>query len=186
MWKHLHLYAPTDLYFFSASAESIARVYNLALGISELPNASRLSHQLTGELVLDTFFCHTVLRDKSMRHEILHLPHRGSQRHRLDDALRERNFRMIGTGQEMWAHTCNRCMKVYQGEDGNWCMFMFLFLCKLYVTQNQAIQIKSRQGYTTVSLYGVWCALCTTVQSLFPRRRPDSATRTVVARTFAI
>ncbi|KAJ6561919.1 hypothetical protein B0H19DRAFT_1143016 [Mycena capillaripes] len=103
-----------------SSAESIAHVYNLALGISEIPNASRLSHQLDGELVLDAFFYHAVLRDKSTRKEILRLPHHGSQRHRLDNVLKERNFRMIGTGQEMWAHTCDRCMKVYQGEDGHW------------------------------------------------------------------
>ncbi|KAJ7622543.1 hypothetical protein B0H17DRAFT_964274 [Mycena rosella] len=27
---------------------------------------------------------------------------------------------MAGTGQDMWAHACNPCMKIYQGEDGNW------------------------------------------------------------------
>jgi hypothetical protein len=112
-------------HLFSSSAESIGHVYNLALGISEIPNASRLSHQLDGELVLDAFFYHAILRDKSTRKEILRVPHHGSQRHRLDNALKERNFCMIGTGQEMWAHTCDRCMKVYQGEDGHWCKFPF-------------------------------------------------------------
>ncbi|KAJ7334052.1 hypothetical protein DFH08DRAFT_785131 [Mycena albidolilacea] len=116
----LCVYIEIQMAMTHASAEGIARVYNLALGESELPNASRLSHKLEGELVLNAFFHHAVLCDKSTRHETLRVPHHGSQRHRLDDTLKERNFRMIGTGQEMWAHVCDRCMKVHQGEDGNW------------------------------------------------------------------
>jgi hypothetical protein len=105
----------------SASAEGIASVYNYGLGVSGVANASRLKHLLSGELVLDAFFYHAVLRDKYMRGEVLSVPHMIMQRHRLDEALEERNRRMVGTGQEMWAHACDRCMKIIKGPDGRWC-----------------------------------------------------------------
>ncbi|KAJ7165361.1 hypothetical protein C8R46DRAFT_1163693 [Mycena filopes] len=116
----LCVYIEMQMAMTHSSAEGISRIYNLALGQSSIPNASRLTHQLDGELVLDAFFHHAVLRHKSSRHQILSVPHSGPQRHRLDEALNERNYYMVGTGQEFWAHTCNRCMKLYQGEDGNW------------------------------------------------------------------
>jgi ubiquinone biosynthesis protein COQ9 len=49
-------------------------------------------------LVLDAFLFHSILRDKSWRHEILSVPHGGYQNHRLDEALAKRNYRMAGTG----------------------------------------------------------------------------------------
>jgi hypothetical protein len=114
----------------SASAVGIATVYNSALGVSAVPNASSLLHLLTGEVVLEAFFHNAVLRDKCLRREVLSVPHHGPQRHRLDEALEERNRRMVGTGQEMWAHACDRCMKVIKGPDGNWCK-LFLFIQRL-------------------------------------------------------
>ncbi|KAJ7166282.1 hypothetical protein B0H12DRAFT_1040638, partial [Mycena haematopus] len=99
----------------------IAQVYNQALGnSSSIPNSSRLIHELTGELVLDSFLFHSVLRDKSRRREILTLSHGNLQNHALDDALAERNYRMAGTGQWQWSHACDGCMRVYEGEDGLW------------------------------------------------------------------
>ncbi|KAJ7221442.1 hypothetical protein GGX14DRAFT_353507, partial [Mycena pura] len=118
--RKLCVYFEMQMAMTHSSAEGIARIYNLALGMSSVPNASRLSHQLDGELVLDAFFLHAVLRDQSTWHQVLSLPHHGPQRHRLDEAFRQRNYYMAGKGQEMWAHACDRCMKVYQGEDGNW------------------------------------------------------------------
>ncbi|KAJ7016595.1 hypothetical protein C8F04DRAFT_506465 [Mycena alexandri] len=118
--SQLCVYFETQMAMTHSSAEGISRIYNLALGQSSIPNASRLSHLLDGDLVLDAFFHHAVLRDKSFRHQTLSLPHTGAQRNRLDEVLQERNYHMVGTGQEFWAHTCNRCMKVYKGEDGNW------------------------------------------------------------------
>ncbi|KAJ7135526.1 hypothetical protein C8R46DRAFT_1181090 [Mycena filopes] len=98
---------------YSGTCQGISRVYNYSL-------ASRLSNDLTGDLVLDSFLLHAILQDKQARREPLSLPHHGHQNHRFDEALAERNYRMAGTGQPMWAHACNRCMKIYQGEDGNW------------------------------------------------------------------
>ncbi|KAJ7323238.1 hypothetical protein DFH08DRAFT_711918, partial [Mycena albidolilacea] len=102
------------------TCQGIARVYNLTLGSSDLPNGSRLSHDLTGDHVLDSFILFTLLQDKQIRREALTLPHHGYQNHRFDQAMAERNARMAGNGQPMWAHACGRCMKLYQGEDGNW------------------------------------------------------------------
>ncbi|KAJ7169095.1 hypothetical protein C8R43DRAFT_876347, partial [Mycena crocata] len=116
----LCVYFEMQMAMTHSSAEGIARIYNLALGTSTIPNASRLSHNLDGELVLDAFFYHAVLRDKSLRYQILSVPHHYTQNHCLEQAMKEHNYRMVGTGKEMWAHTCDRCMKVYQGEDGNW------------------------------------------------------------------
>jgi hypothetical protein len=99
----------------------------MALGASDIPNASRLIHQLTGDIVLDSFLLHGILRDKNKRREVLSVPHNSSQNHRLDQALAERNYRMTGTGQDMWAHACDKCMKIYQGQDGLWCEILLLF-----------------------------------------------------------
>ncbi|KAJ7705050.1 hypothetical protein B0H17DRAFT_1126652 [Mycena rosella] len=101
--------------------QGIAHVYNSALAhTSETPSASRLKDKLAGDLVLESFFLHAILHDKTHHNEPLVLPHHGPQNHRFDEVLAERNYRMVGTGQEMWAHTCHRCTKIYQGEDGNW------------------------------------------------------------------
>jgi hypothetical protein len=88
---------------------------------SAIPIESRLIFELSGELVLDSFLFHAVLRDKSRRWEILSLPHHDYQNHRLDEALAERNYRMAGTGQWHWRHACDGCMKLYQGQDNQWC-----------------------------------------------------------------
>ncbi|KAJ7116818.1 hypothetical protein C8R43DRAFT_902319 [Mycena crocata] len=98
----------------------ISRVYNAALGMSHLPEQSRLHLALNGDLVLDAFLLHAILHDKHKRRETLSLPHTGYQNHRFDEELAARNYRMAGTGQDMWAHACHRCMKIYQGEDGRW------------------------------------------------------------------
>ncbi|KAJ7892674.1 hypothetical protein B0H13DRAFT_1625428, partial [Mycena leptocephala] len=102
------------------TCQGISRVYNQALGNSELPNSSRLSHELTGELVLEAFILHALLQDQRKHGDILSLPHRAYQEHCFDQAMADRNLRMAGDGQDMWAHACDRCMKIYQGEDGNW------------------------------------------------------------------
>ena len=109
----------------SASAESIARVYNLALGITapDIGNSSRLTHSLSEELVLDTFFLHGLLRDSDVRNQKLSLPHGGLQRHRFNQALDVRNNCMAGSGQEMWTHACNKCMHFYCGTDGHICKY---------------------------------------------------------------
>ncbi|KAJ7369119.1 hypothetical protein DFH08DRAFT_678248, partial [Mycena albidolilacea] len=117
----LCLYFEAQMAISHTPCQAIAQVYNIALGnSSSIPNSSRLLHQLDGDLVLDAFLFHAILRDKSRRHEVLSVPNGGYQYHRLDEALAERNYRMAGTGQWHWSHACDSCMKLYQGEDRNW------------------------------------------------------------------
>ncbi|KAJ7486073.1 hypothetical protein B0H11DRAFT_1721890, partial [Mycena galericulata] len=119
--RELCVYFETQLCLSHGTCQGIARVYNKALAhTSEDPSASRLKDELSGDLVLEAFFLHAIMRWKSNRGEPLALPHHGHQNHRLDEVLADRNYRMAGTGQEMWAHTCDRCTKIYQGDDGNW------------------------------------------------------------------
>ncbi|KAJ7025987.1 hypothetical protein C8F04DRAFT_966979, partial [Mycena alexandri] len=149
--NQLCVYFEMQMATIHASADGIARIYNLALGQSSIPNASRLSHNLDGELVLDAFFLHAVLRDKSARQSVLSLPHHGPQRRRLDQVQQERNFRMVGTGQEFWAHACNRCMKIYQGTDSNWCISPSLYsLC---------FQLKNQPDNDSVTVCHLSCSV---------------------------
>ncbi|KAJ7178438.1 hypothetical protein C8R43DRAFT_872162, partial [Mycena crocata] len=118
--KQLCIYFEKQMAISHSTCTAIARVYNAALGKSLVPNSSHLIHELTGELVLDAFLFHAILRDKRRHKETLSVPHHDYQNHRLDEALAERNYRMTGTGQPQWAHACDKCMKVYKGEDGRW------------------------------------------------------------------
>jgi hypothetical protein len=95
----------------------------MALGntSTSIPNSSRLNQDLHGDLVLDAFFLHAILRRKDINHDILSLPHHGVQRLRFQDALDDHNYAMAGTGQEMWPHACAKCMQLYTGADGNTC-----------------------------------------------------------------
>ncbi|KAJ7610762.1 hypothetical protein B0H17DRAFT_1153591 [Mycena rosella] len=76
--------------------QAIARVYNSALAhTSNDPSGSRLKDELVGDLVLESFFLHAILRDKADRGEPLALPHHGYQNHGYDEVLAERNYRMV-------------------------------------------------------------------------------------------
>ncbi|KAJ7668289.1 hypothetical protein B0H17DRAFT_1142418 [Mycena rosella] len=116
--RRLCIFFENEMSISHATCQGISRVYNAALGNSSIPNSSRLLHELTGDLVLESFLFHAVLRDKRRHREVLSVIHGDYQNHRLDEALKERNYRMAGTGQHHWAHACDRCMRVYQGEDG--------------------------------------------------------------------
>lgn len=103
--------------FDSSSSETIARIYLLTH--ARLPQNDRTTaSKMNGEIVLYAFFIYALLRDSSNRDTHLKLPHRGENRIRLSAALAARNLRMAGTGQEMWAHACNLCMKRVPGPNG--------------------------------------------------------------------
>ncbi|KAI0049302.1 hypothetical protein FA95DRAFT_1489519 [Auriscalpium vulgare] len=116
----LCIFFETQMAMLHASAENIARVYNHSLSLSEKSalHDSRLSDQLDLQTVWDSFFMHALLRDSQKREQALSLPHHGLQSQRFNLALAERNYRMAGTGQEMWAHACKGCMKVIVADDG--------------------------------------------------------------------
>ncbi|KAJ7121167.1 hypothetical protein C8R44DRAFT_622980 [Mycena epipterygia] len=62
--------------------------------------------------ILESFFLHALLRDAMKRGATLAVPHHGSNTERLNTALEARNSRMVGTGQDQWAHACDGCMKI--------------------------------------------------------------------------
>lgn len=101
------------LSWIRSSATNIARVYNMTR--QPLPAISGIS----GQVVLDAFFIHALLCDRTIRGSTLAIPHHGLHRDRLEDALMERNLRLAGTGQEMWGHACGSCMKVIDTQDGS-------------------------------------------------------------------
>ncbi|PBK83279.1 hypothetical protein ARMGADRAFT_945016, partial [Armillaria gallica] len=91
---------------------------SLATPATQVPNNFRYHQTLDMQTVYEAFFLHAVLLDAYNRHEPLELPHAGPQRDHLVAALDSRNKRMIGTGQEFWAHRCKKCMHLIQGPDG--------------------------------------------------------------------
>jgi hypothetical protein len=123
-----------------ASATNCARVYNISLAeFAPLPYESNLTNvpafdfaklpqfewktrlHLTTDDVSDGFFLYSLLMDSLERKTALLLPHdEPNQRARLDDALRCRNVNMEGTGQEMWAHACDLCFKVFKNDEGEY------------------------------------------------------------------
>lgn len=73
--------------------------------------------------VWDAFFLHTLLLDHQERDESLILRHDApSQAERLAPALRARNQRFAGPGQEAWNHACDLCCWIQEDESGNSCM----------------------------------------------------------------
>ncbi|RDX42272.1 hypothetical protein OH76DRAFT_1363125 [Lentinus brumalis] len=92
--------------FAHASADVVARVYNLGLSDST-------AQDLSGELVWNAFYLHALLDFKHRRSEHLELPHNGAQTSRRgEQAADERNRLMTGTGQPLWAHACDDCERI--------------------------------------------------------------------------
>ena len=84
-----------------------------------------LSLQLDIENVWNAFFTHALLLDHAERRTTLNLKHQSeSHTKRLLPALQAWNIRMAGPGQEAWNHACNLCCHIFDGEDGNYCMFV--------------------------------------------------------------
>ncbi|KAJ7587970.1 hypothetical protein C8J56DRAFT_940606 [Mycena floridula] len=103
------------------SASKIATTYNVALAVLDgIPETEQdLKPRLTPDMIYEAFFVNALLRHHDRVGTTLSLPHRGNQSDRLTAALQARNQLMVGTGQEMWAHACKGCMRLYHGEDGN-------------------------------------------------------------------
>ncbi|KAK6984509.1 hypothetical protein R3P38DRAFT_2575937 [Favolaschia claudopus] len=103
----------TQMAVAHTSSENIARIYNSTMAGSStpVPNLSRLGQELDGPLVLDAFFTHGLLRHHATYHTCLFLPHYGSQRNRLNQALEARNLKH-------WPHACTKCMRIVDGPNG--------------------------------------------------------------------
>jgi hypothetical protein len=105
------------------SATNCARIYNTDATHEHvrksLPTVWATRLQLDCRDIWNGFFLNSLLIDCLERSTYLELPHNApSQEVRFRDALRARNLRMAGTGQDEWNHACDLCCWVEMGEDG--------------------------------------------------------------------
>ncbi|KAJ7107358.1 hypothetical protein C8R44DRAFT_941086 [Mycena epipterygia] len=82
-----------QMVFSHTSAEAAARIYNAGL-------RTHADTELLPSTIWDSFFLHALLRDATKRQFQLCIPHNGSKADRLNTALKIRNERMVGTGQD--------------------------------------------------------------------------------------
>ncbi|KAF8060174.1 hypothetical protein FPV67DRAFT_1609768 [Lyophyllum atratum] len=96
------------------SATNCAKIYNDGLGTHSfspsLPAAYSKSLILTAEDVWNSLFLGR------------HFHKAPSQARRLEPALRTRNLRTSGTGQEAWNHACDLCVWINEIPDGRTCL----------------------------------------------------------------
>ena len=105
------------------SATNCARIYNEGLAITSitphLPAAYSKSLVLDAEDVWSSLFLYWLLQDCEEQQTVLELEHDSpSQAKRLQPALRLRNRRMVGPGQEEWNHACDLCCWIDTRSDG--------------------------------------------------------------------
>ena len=111
------------------SATNCARIYNEGISacetLNDLPLEQKTRLAIDVDDVWNAFFLHSLLLDFAERCQadeshVLELPHDApSQAERLRPALRERNKRMEGPGQEHWNHACDLCCWVFTDSDGS-------------------------------------------------------------------
>ncbi|KAF9522001.1 hypothetical protein CPB83DRAFT_911574 [Crepidotus variabilis] len=113
----------TEMVMSWTSATNCARIYNASMQnlelIPHLPVDWPTGFELSVEFVWDAFFLYGLMLDHVEEKSVLELPHQAeSQAKRLQAALRVRNQRLAGVGQEAWNHACDRCCHIEQREDG--------------------------------------------------------------------
>lgn len=93
---------------------------------------------MTMEDVWNGFYLHCLILDAEEQRSAtanlsltLRLPHNApSQSERLRSALRERNRRLEGTGQEQWNHACDLCCWEFTNDDNERRMWKGFYNCK--------------------------------------------------------
>ncbi|KAF8077601.1 hypothetical protein FPV67DRAFT_1614590 [Lyophyllum atratum] len=105
------------------SATNCARIYNEGLVLktisASLPAVYSKSLIMDVEDVWNAVFHHWLLQDAAERNDLLELEHNApSQAERLRPALRARNLRMVGPGQDEWNHACDLCCWVNKNPTG--------------------------------------------------------------------
>jgi hypothetical protein len=80
----------------------------------------RLGCHLTTNHVWDAFIILSLLEAHQEAGELLQVSHKGLQEVRFHDAMAKRNKEIIEYGQpNAVCHVCDKCMRIYQDEDGN-------------------------------------------------------------------
>jgi hypothetical protein len=118
--------------FFRTSAGNCARIYNTGLALKSLSPSLPVSFSSSEHITLDVadvwdgLLLYWVLEDVQERGEGLELAHDApSQAKRLQPALRARNLRMAGPGQEAWNHACDICCWIQTLPDGTKSLFFY-------------------------------------------------------------
>ncbi|KAF8884482.1 hypothetical protein BD779DRAFT_1443171, partial [Infundibulicybe gibba] len=101
------------------SATNGSRIYDTCLSHSKnQPPSWPFNFQLRTEHVWDGFVILALLEDLDKQSEFLVVPHTGDQKDRFTLAMQKRNQAMAHSGQPEWAHWCNKCCRVWPGENG--------------------------------------------------------------------
>jgi len=79
--------------------------------------------KLTTDHVWDAFVIWSLLRQHEKKDKIIVAPHHGDQKDRFRALMEERNKEVIECGQEEISHYCDKCMRVWTDEKGNFRMF---------------------------------------------------------------
>ncbi|KAF9544131.1 hypothetical protein CPC08DRAFT_730331 [Agrocybe pediades] len=121
--RTLHLFTTMMLNAWT-SASNCAQIYNDGVALRSL--APKLPITFSKTLIMDTndvwdgLMLYWLLEDAQERGEVLVTLHKSSsQSKRVQPAVRARNLRMAGTGQEHWNHICDVCCYVDVDSDGN-------------------------------------------------------------------
>lgn len=109
----------------SATASGIANVYNMSSRLDPVVG-DRHAHrwELDQRHVMQTWWILSLLLSTdrtSLGQRRLTVPHHACGNDRLEGEMVVRNMDMTGTGQPMYGHTCQGCMKCYKGSDGKIC-----------------------------------------------------------------
>lgn len=96
------------------------------------------------EDVWNGLFLYWLLEDAEERMESLILVHDApSQAKRLEPALRARNLRMAGPGQEAWNHVCDLCCWFNEQPDGQFSMFQSIFFRNFQCLKSELAFVRS-------------------------------------------
>ncbi|KAJ7688149.1 hypothetical protein B0H17DRAFT_1135801 [Mycena rosella] len=111
----------------NAPLECLTRYYhNYSVQNASAPDSERVYYEQTSNMLhvfehsfVERELCHLFEAEMAVaQQEQLVLPHGGLQKLRFICAMDDRNYFMAGTGQEMWAHACDNCMKKWITPDG--------------------------------------------------------------------
>lgn len=103
------------------SATNCAKMYDIAL--SDRTNLEtggwQFGLKLTANHIWDAFVIKSLLEDHDRQGTLLQVDHSGDQNMRFQAAMEARNKRIILLGQDEVPHYCDRCMRVWEDDDGN-------------------------------------------------------------------
>ncbi|KIJ36555.1 hypothetical protein M422DRAFT_61158 [Sphaerobolus stellatus SS14] len=114
----------TQMVMAWTSATNCGRIYNAEFdnlcSTIALPFGWKFALKLDTDIVSDAFYLYSLLLDHSRQAQVLSPPHHApNNTERLQNALEQRNERMVGPGQPEWNHACDVCTKISVSEDGS-------------------------------------------------------------------